>query len=294
MTLPEKAARPGAGRDNLNEKEVLCTLDCDQALELISAKIDGELTVEDAAVLDAHLAICPECRALLADFTAMHAAMPAPAAVPSGLSDRVMEQIRQSKVVPMRPAKKRFRQRAWASVAAVLVLVVAGGYALRGSLPGALKNGASSGGEAAAQVQNLPGAADGTASDYNGHSAVADNSDIKALQETPAETLSKQAEPYSGDGSPDWGGVWGRLEQVGLAGPWRGILLLPAGADVPLPEQPDAWQEDCLYYLIPAGDFEILAEKLDGQPDIWLLSEGAGLSVSAPEGLVLLFTEPTQ
>lgn len=277
---------------------MLCTLHCDQALELISAKIDGELTAEEAAALDAHLALCPECRALLADFTAMHAAMPAPAAPPPGLADQVLDQIRQSKVVPMPPAKKRFRQRAWVSVAAVLVLVVAGGYALRGSLPGGLKNGESSGGEAA-QVQSLheaAEAADGNVSGCNGRSTVEDNGNAGTPQDAPdgaasppADPLSQKTAPYSGSSSPDWGGIQTRLDQVGLSGPWRGILLLSADTDVSLPEQPDARQEDCLYYLLPADDFDALAAQLDGQPDVRLLSEGTELSISAPEGLVMCF-----
>ena len=34
-------------------------LDCDQALELISAKIDNELTPQEEAALAEHLAACP-------------------------------------------------------------------------------------------------------------------------------------------------------------------------------------------------------------------------------------------
>ena len=39
-------------------------MDCNQALEYISAALDGELTAEEVAELDAHLADCPECQAL--------------------------------------------------------------------------------------------------------------------------------------------------------------------------------------------------------------------------------------
>ena len=38
--------------------------DCDQALEWISAALDGALTPEEQRGLDAHLAACAECRAL--------------------------------------------------------------------------------------------------------------------------------------------------------------------------------------------------------------------------------------
>ena len=39
------------------------TMECEEAIELISARVDGELATEDARRLEAHLAICAECRA---------------------------------------------------------------------------------------------------------------------------------------------------------------------------------------------------------------------------------------
>ena len=57
-------------------------LDCDQALELLSAKIDGALTAEESAALEEHLAACPACRALLADFESLHTELPRLAAQP--------------------------------------------------------------------------------------------------------------------------------------------------------------------------------------------------------------------
>lgn len=45
---------------------------CDTALELMSAALDGELTAEEQAQLDCHLAQCEHCRALFEDLTAIH------------------------------------------------------------------------------------------------------------------------------------------------------------------------------------------------------------------------------
>ena len=45
--------------------------DCDQALEWISAALDGALTPEEQRGLDGHLAACAECRALAAEFDAV-------------------------------------------------------------------------------------------------------------------------------------------------------------------------------------------------------------------------------
>ena len=39
-------------------------MNCDQALEAISAALDGELSAKERAQLEAHLAHCPSCAAL--------------------------------------------------------------------------------------------------------------------------------------------------------------------------------------------------------------------------------------
>lgn len=118
--------------------------DCDRALELISAKIDGELTGEEAAWLENHLEHCPDCRALAADFAALHQLLPALAPEPPAeLKGRIMDAVRAEKTVPFPdPARKKPRRRwkAWASVAAVAALVFLGG---RAALPALSSGGAS-------------------------------------------------------------------------------------------------------------------------------------------------------
>lgn len=107
-------------------------LDCEQALELLSAKIDRALTAEESAALEEHLAACPACRALLADLESLHAELPRLAAQPpAGLKDDIMAAVRQAKVTPFQGKQKQWRWRSLASLAAVLVLVFAGGSALR-------------------------------------------------------------------------------------------------------------------------------------------------------------------
>ena len=39
-------------------------LSCDEALELISARLDGPLSGEETARLEEHLSACPACRTL--------------------------------------------------------------------------------------------------------------------------------------------------------------------------------------------------------------------------------------
>ena len=107
-------------------------LDCEQALDLISAKLDGALTAEESARLEEHLAACPACRALLADFEELHTELPRLAAQPPrDLKDNIMAEVRRSKVTPFQGKKKQWRWRSLASLAAVLVLVLVGSSALR-------------------------------------------------------------------------------------------------------------------------------------------------------------------
>ena len=107
-------------------------LDCVQALELISAKLDGPLTAEESAALEEHLAACPACRALQADFEELHVELPKLAAQPpADLKDNIMAAVRQSKVTPFQGKKKQWRWRSLASLAAVLVLVFVGSSAMR-------------------------------------------------------------------------------------------------------------------------------------------------------------------
>ena len=113
--------------------------DCEKALELISAQLDGPLAAADgplaaadAAWLEAHLAACPDCRALQADFAALHQELPLLAArPPEALKDKVMEAVHASKVTPFQGKRKQWQWRSLASLAAVLALVFVGGYGLR-------------------------------------------------------------------------------------------------------------------------------------------------------------------
>ena len=106
-------------------------LTCEQALELISAQLDGALTAEEAGALDEHLAQCPACRALRADLSTLHQLLPTLAEEPpAGLKDDIMKAVHASKCTPFHTRKRQWRWRSWASLAAVLVLVLVGGQAV--------------------------------------------------------------------------------------------------------------------------------------------------------------------
>lgn len=94
---------------------------CDNALELLSAALDGELSVEEKAQLDRHLAQCDGCRALYDDLTAIHGACAGlEVAPPPALKANILQNL---------PAQKKAEKvilvhwKRWAAMAAAFVLV---------------------------------------------------------------------------------------------------------------------------------------------------------------------------
>lgn len=103
---------------------------CENALEAISAALDGELSPAQRAELDAHLASCPACAALFEEL-AGHSRLlrELDCEVPAGLSDRILSALPEQS-----PAKKRTspRWQRYGTLAACLALVIWAGIALPG------------------------------------------------------------------------------------------------------------------------------------------------------------------
>ena len=157
--------------------------DCDRALELISAGLDGVLTPEEKDWLEKHLEHCPACRALDADLASLHQLLPTLAPEPPAeLKGRIMDVVRAEKTVPFpaREQKKPRRWKAWVSVAAVAALVFLGG---RAALPALNSGGAS-----------LPAAA-GAPAGTELPAADAAQAPEAALQEAPAAEVPASKAP---------------------------------------------------------------------------------------------------
>lgn len=100
-------------------------MNCDDYLELLSARLDGALTEREERELEAHLASCPACRAAGAQLAALRRSfseledLPAPARFTKDVMDRIRASGTETKAVSLfrRPAFK-----ALAGLAACAVL----------------------------------------------------------------------------------------------------------------------------------------------------------------------------
>ena len=137
-------------------------LSCDEALELISARLDGPLTQEETARLEEHLSACPACRTLAEDLKELHEELPHLAAQPpAGLKEGVMGQIHTSKVTPFQSKKRQWRWRSLASLAAVAALVLVGAGVMDQWRTGGFRGGEQAPGSISVAVEsNLPAGGD--------------------------------------------------------------------------------------------------------------------------------------
>ena len=98
--------------------------------QLCSNRVDGTLTDSEREKLEAHLAECPSCAALLRDLREMRTLFAQEAEAPDSLHDGIMEQLRQeTKLHVVQPEKpvRRMPVFTMVGVAAAVVLVVLGG-----------------------------------------------------------------------------------------------------------------------------------------------------------------------
>ena len=95
-------------------------ISCEKIQEMISSMLDGQLSDEERAAVEEHIALCPECAAMYEDFSALSISLKEEfSAVPAQLHDKIMSGVkarrRKAKIIPLR---------AYLSAAACLVLVV--------------------------------------------------------------------------------------------------------------------------------------------------------------------------
>ena len=96
-------------------------MSCEHYLDLISARLDGELTAAEEAELAAHLQACPACRAIAQQMQNIHSAFALTGEVdtPAELSQTVMQNIKAE-----RSSTRRRMFRRLSTLAACLLLCV--------------------------------------------------------------------------------------------------------------------------------------------------------------------------
>ncbi len=101
---------------------------CENALELISASLDGELTAAEEAQLRDHLAQCPACRALQTELAGLQAATQAEleTVAPPELKARIMDGL----PAQAKSAGKVVYWKRWGAMAAAVALVVLAAWQL--------------------------------------------------------------------------------------------------------------------------------------------------------------------
>lgn len=100
-------------------------MNCKDALELLSASLDGELTPEEETRLQAHLASCPRCRDLREQLGQIHRACGEMEAVPpAGLRENILKNL------PDQKAAKAHPWRRWGAMAAAVALVALAAWRL--------------------------------------------------------------------------------------------------------------------------------------------------------------------
>ena len=155
-------------------------ISCEHCEELMNARLDGELTPEDAPLLDEHLAQCPDCRKLDRDLTALHQRLSALSLdPPEHLTAAVMAQLEPETA---QPSKKKRPWLAGLCAAAVVLLAVA-------LSPQILPFGGSDAAET--EAAEAP-----TAADVAGDTAPAEGGEAAAApEERRAETESQDQDP---------------------------------------------------------------------------------------------------
>lgn len=174
----------------------------DEYVKLLSARLDGALTPGEESRLDAHLAQCPDCKALYDQLWVTAKAVKGlpPETPPADLTDRIMAAVAADNVIPITAAKKaRQPWRRWLATAAVITLIVAGGYGMTQiRMGGAAKS-------AAPEAYNMAPTSLENAPQVGSESALAPalQPEPKAAQDHSAEVTQDNGNAVVGQGAPE-------------------------------------------------------------------------------------------
>lgn len=131
---------------------------CQRYYELISQRLDGELTEDEQQELESHLVVCPSCRALDQQLSGLHEDFfdLEEVAAPEGFAQGVMDRIRMEESKKVIPLFRRPQFKAAAGLAACLVLCAGLYGAGQLNLPGQNVTAQSAGTTAEQPQDTLP------------------------------------------------------------------------------------------------------------------------------------------
>lgn len=102
-------------------------MNCNEVQTLISAMLDNELSEEERASVQAHIAACPDCKRMYDAFAALSDSLQDLEAPPADFTETVMRSVRAAAKPPVR--KRRWIQ-GFAAMAACLALILFAGRSL--------------------------------------------------------------------------------------------------------------------------------------------------------------------
>ena len=105
---------------------------CEKYIELISERIDGEISDADRSELEIHLEFCPECNKVAKAFAAISGNFPKEEAVPENFTSGTMAKIKAEGAKPTGIKKFISGYGKYTGLAAALVVVLLGAYAFNG------------------------------------------------------------------------------------------------------------------------------------------------------------------
>lgn len=167
---------------------------CETAIELISAKLDGELTADQAAQLDRHLAQCSACRALLEELTAIHAACGGlEAAPPAALREQILQNLPAQKAAPRSGSEKVvfLHWRRWSAMAASFALIALAAW----HLPKLAVSPAPGSATPPSQMERLDGGEDKTLQDAELPDPELDPAVVNVPETSPADLADLMPSP---------------------------------------------------------------------------------------------------
>lgn len=233
---------------------------CDDYAALLDLYIDGELSPDEMADVQAHLDECPGCRAYVDDMLAIRAAFPTvdETDVPAGFAEGVMAsiQVQSASASSRRAAQKGRWPRFLVSLAAccaVVLLVRSVGF------PG-ITGKSESAADTSASMEMAPYMEE--------PAAEPDDETFSATTTAPADSIL----PY--------GSAKNSLEDLARAdSPYFAILTLPADAlemEVLTSHTVVRTEDGEAQYELPADDYAVLLDELDASGIQPLVQEQTG------------------